>query len=693
MIRRPRPALILVAIAAVAAAGLPVSATTAVASLVQLEGLRLEGPSSLWQPTNSFTFTWKQPPPRRHEQPGQPYTVEYLIRDSASTAISAPARFTTATPQLPGVRIPAPAGLSTVPRGLYTIEVWAENSTAPHAFAALGFDDEAPGAARPIAPSEWLRAGSYAEIAIEHPDQPLPVSGIRGYAFLLDHSAAGEPCAGPDQCSEVETDLDAGIEDDVVRVGPLLEESNVVRVVAVSNSGIRSSRIESAPLRVDGTPPQISFGDLPGGWANQPVQVTATAVDPLSGTAPGGPEGPQTTLSVDDEPPTVAPGGRATAAVHGDGTHRVSATARDAVGNATDASQPATALLRIDETPPSVTFAAARDPAEPERIVAIVADALSGSAARGSIAVRPDGSSQRFQPLPTSVSGNRLAALWDSDSYPPGSYEFRVSGYDKAGNETISERRADGGRLVLPSPLKTPAALAFGFGGRQLVWHRCERQAGGLRCHRKVIVGFDRRPAARTVPFGHAIPVGGRLTSSSGEPLAGVEVEIGETFAAGSSPSRRTSTVVTGSDGTFLARLAPGPSRRISVGFAGTRQLTRAAGRDLWLGVRGRVRLRASTAHATIGGAPVAFSGQVEHQDAAIPSSGLAVELQFQVLGSPWSEFRTVQTDSYGRFSYPYSFSDDDSRGVRFQFRAVVPEQAGWPYESGASRPVAVTGR
>ena len=52
-----------------------------------------------------------------------------------------------------------------------------------------------------------------------------------------------------------------------------------------------------------------------------------------------------------------------------------------------------------------------------------------------------------------------------------------------------------------------------------------------------------------------------------------------------------------------------------------------------------------------------------------------------------------MQTDAHGHFRYPYAFSDDDSRGVRFQFRAFAPAQAGWPYEPAASRPVAVTGR
>jgi hypothetical protein len=51
-----------------------------------------------------------------------------------------------------------------------------------------------------------------------------------------------------------------------------------------------------------------------------------------------------------------------------------------------------------------------------------------------------------------------------------------------------------------------------------------------------------------------------------------------------------------------------------------------------------------------------------------------------------------VRTNRFGRFRYAYRFSDDDSRGIRFRFRAFVPPQGGWPYEAGSSRPLVVWG-
>jgi hypothetical protein len=473
---------------------------------------------------------------------------------------------------------------------------------------------------------------------------------------------------------------------------------NVVRVATVSSSGTRSLAVTKVDVRVDLTAPAVSLNGVPEGWARGPVRVTAAAHDWLSGMAPAGAAGPSTAIAVDGGAAAVARGDSATSTVSGDGVHTVAYYARDAAGNvsagAGGSPAPATAAVRIDESAPQVRFARSQDPAEPERIEALVEDGLSGpDPDRGSIAVRPAGSAAPFQPLPTDVSADRLSTIWDSDSYPPGSYEFRATAYDEAGNAASSDRRGDGTRMVLTNPLKRPTSLQFGFGGRRLVWQRCTRVDAGRRCHRQVIEDFGSRPRTRSTGYGHGTTVAGLLTSASGAPLPGMPVGIVETFDSGSTAGVRTTTVQTDAEGRFSARLAPGPSRRIEAAFGGNRVLSRSGSGQLRLGVLASVRLRASSARATVGGRPVLFSGRVDGLGARIPSSGRPVELQFRVPGMPWSEFRTVQTDAHGRFGYRYAFADDDSRGIRFQFRALAPAAEGWPYEPAASRPVFVEGR
>jgi hypothetical protein len=640
-----------------------------------------------WHPDNYFQLNWDRPPVAEQSFPIA--AVHYRVRDAAGAVVTPPIELPINRTYIDNVRIPSPFA-----PGIYTADVWLEGPNdqyGPQASVALRFDDAPPGPAQPLPPAGWVTGGG-AVVTIEHPAGPQPVSGIRGYAVSVDHGGGGLPCAGSDRCSLAETDLRGSIGGDRISLGVLPEGVNFVRAVAVSGSGKRSLEARSAIVRVDATVPEVTLRGAPPSWANGPVRVVASGTDALSGMAASGPAGPFTAIAIDGAVPRTEPGNSAVAVVSGEGVHAVAFYARDAAGNL-DSRSPPTAAVRIDETPPKVAFAASQDPAEPERMEAIVTDLLSGpDPARGSIAVRPAHSRQPFARLPTTVSGNRLIARWDSDSFPPGTYEFSATGYDAAGNAAGSERRATGARVVLSNPLKKPTAISAGFGGSRLVWQHCFRGKGQRRCQREEIEEFARRPKTRATPYGHSLSYGGRLASASGSSLPGQPVQIVETFAAGADPEQRTTTVETAADGTFLTRLAPGPSRRVEASYAGSRTLTRVSGGKVQLRVLGDVRMHASSSKATIGGAPIVFRGGVGDLGAPIPAGGRPVELQFRFPGSDWSEFRTVQTDAHGHFRYAYSFSDDDSRGIRFQFRAYAAAQDDWPYEPAFSRPVFVTG-
>jgi hypothetical protein len=156
---------------------------------------------------------------------------------------------------------------------------------------------------------------------------------------------------------------------------------------------------------------------------------------------------------------------------------------------------------------------------------------------------------------------------------------------------------------------------------------------------------------------------------------------------------QRITLLSTDADGGFSTRLPAGPSREIAAYFDGTAALGRSAAPAVDLDVRSDVRLRVSSSMARIGGRPLVFSGRVRARAGELPDGGKTVALQFRLPGLAWADFRTLHTDGRGRFRFPYRFSDDDSRGVRFQFRAYAPAQGGWPYEPGGSRPVVVTGK
>lgn len=636
-----------------------------------------------WHAENWFRLDWVR-------SGGVPATIGYQLR-AGLDPVQPAVRLAWGGDSIGRLRVPAP--------GQYTVELWLEDQAGNRgdsAFTTLRFDDRAPNSARVLPPPGWFGAGSQTAVRIEHPAAPQPLSGIRGYALSVDRGAGAPPCHLA-VCTDAETDLRGGIDGDTMSLGILPEGLSTVYVVAVSAAGVHSTSVGATVVRVDLSPPVVDLEGVPAGWARGPVRLTATATDPLSGVVDSGPNGPFTAIAVDGGLARASSGPKTATVVSGDGSHRVSYFARDAAGNNGEESgsstPPPTTLVRIDEAAPRVGFEGTRDPADPERIEATVSDPLSGpSPSRGTIEVRPAGSRAHFDPIPTAATAGHLVGRWDSDAYPAGSYEFRVTGYDAAGNATATDRRADGARMVLANPVKVPTLLRIGFGGKRLAWHRCVRAGGRRHCHREVIEPFDRRPPRRSIPYGRATWLGGRLVTAAGAPLAGAAVQVVERFDAGGQRPR-TTTVETDGEGIFLAGLSSGPDRQVEATFAGNRVLTRAGSRAVRLEVLSGVSLRASWPVADVGGAPVVFNGRVSHRGAAVPATGLAVQLQFRLSGLPWTEFRTVQTDAGGQFRYPYRFSDDDSRGIRFQFRALVPAQGGWPYEAGTSRPVAVTGR
>jgi hypothetical protein len=632
--------------------------------------LEVLGGEEAWHSDNVFGLRWRNPA----ADGGPPIAaVHYRALDASMQVVLAERRIAPAVQSIE--RLPVPL----LP-GVYTAEVWLEDaagSLGPAAAANLRFDDARPGAVDPRPASGWIgRAAFPFAIRLGHPADPRPLSGIRGYAVVVDRSPDGDPCAAADRCAETETDLRGGTEEDALPLAELPEGTSYVHAVAVSGSGMKSASVGHALLRVDTTDPVTTLSGAPSGWTSHPVALIATATDAASGMSTAGAiVAPFTAIRIDGGAPALASGGSASATVIAPGVHTVAYYARDAAGNVDDGGStnghanppPATAIVRIDPDPPRVVFAGAQDPRDPEMLEARVFDSLSGpDRSRGQIALRPAGSRDRFEALPTEVDGDRLRARWDSGAYAPGPYEFRATGFDLAENEGATIQRPNGSRMILSAPLK---------------------RSTELRIH------FERRSMPRLLAFGRGALLSGRLIGGRRTPLAAMPVQILERFDFGSSRRERVSTLRTDSIGAFALRLPPGPSRSIVAIFPGTAALSRTHGGPLRLGVRGAVRMRASSPVARIGGQPIVFRGRVAAAGSEIPPGGVYLQLQFRLPGIPWTEFRTIQTDPRGRFRYPYRFSDDDSRGVRFRFRAYAPAQDDWPYEPGSSRPVAVRGR
>ncbi|MEX2107931.1 MAG: hypothetical protein WD827_03480 [Solirubrobacterales bacterium] len=685
-------AVCLLAILVAAAVGL-VGLDPAEAEPPPPEGLFVNG-GDMWRPDNDFRLDWQNP-----ANPPYPIVaVRYRVRDAQGAIVVPQQQIDWATNLIEGLTVPGGPGL-------YTAEVWLvdQEEAGQPAAIKLRFDDARPAQLEPLRASGWLgRAAFPYTVRLSYPRGALPASGIGGYAIALDSAADSNPCAAPARCTSAETNLNSGLDGNALTIAGLPEGATHIHAVAVSGSGMKSVLPVHGTLRVDLTGPVTRLAGVPNGWTDKPVTLTATATDTGSGMeAEGQTPVPFTALRIDDGLPRVAPGGSVSAAVIAEGIHRVAFYARDAAANVDDGStsngqanpQPSTAIVRIDRSAPSVAFASSEDPLDPELIHVRLHDPLSGpDRGRGSIGVREADSADRFEELRTEPTPTGFRARWDSEAYPPGRYEFRAIGYDAAGNSAVTMDRASGVGMVLPNPVKVPSALETGFGERVLAGHRCARRDGARRCQRGGTSKLAQRRGERVVPFGRGALFSGRLSAGAGVALEGMEVKIVERLG-GPIPVERISAVRTGSDGAFALRLAPGPSREVTAVFEGSPSKTRAASRRVRLGVRSDVSLRVSSSVAKVGGRPLVFRGKVAAAGGEIPPEGKTVQLQFRLPGVPWTEFRTIQTDRKGRFSYKYRFADDDSRGTRFQFRAYASAQGDWPYEPGGSEPVAVRGR
>jgi hypothetical protein len=674
----------LAGIAAVALAALAALFPAAAAGATPLmpTDLRVEGGADSWHAENRFRLDWTNP------QVDPPVAaVHYRVRNALGQVVVGETRIGGPVTVVDRLLVPM--------TGAYDAEVWLEDAAGAQGAAVaakLRFDNVRPGQAAPLGVSGWIgHAGFPYTIRVAHASGEPPLSGIRGYAVSIDSQPVGDPCAAADRCTDAETDLHGGAGDDSFTVAGLPEGTSYVHTVAVSGSGMKSAIPGHATLKVDTTDPLTELAGAPSGWARQPVALTATAGDSGSGMSGGQGVSPFTAIQVDGGAPRTGAGASVSTTVIAEGVHTVAYYARDAAGNVNDGgaangtsnAPPSTAIVRIDRSAPGVAFANSPPPGDPGLIGVRVRDPLSGpDPSRGWIGVRRAGSGDRFETL-AREPGGELQARWDADAYPPGDYEFRAIGYDRAGNAAATTLRSDGAAMVLPNPLKIPTTLRVGFGGR------CPRRGASHRCRRRAVRA---RAGRRLVGFGRGILLKGRLTAGIRTPLEGVAVRIVERFAAGARPAKRVSTVRTGGGGAFAIQLPAGPSRKVTATFGGTPMLAGSTARPLQLGVRSSVRLRASSTVARVGGRPIVFRGGVTAPKAVTPGRK-SVQLQFRLPGLPWSEFRTVQTNRRGRFRYAYRFSDDDSRGVRFQVRAYVPAQRDWPYEPAGSRPVAVRGR
>lgn len=356
--------------------------------------------------------------------------------------------------------------------------------------------------------------------------------------------------------------------------------------------------------------------------------------------------------------------------VPGPGAYSLRVWLRDEAGNEAPSSA-VTVPLRLDDVPPGLAFAAGEGEAVPARLTVEVTDAHSGPAS-GSISYRR-ADAERWQELHAKLLPGEGGMAQLSAPLPdlsPGTYLFRAEASDAAGNTAATTRRADGTQMAIrkTAPARAPRAKTRLFA----------RLRGGHG-------GAD----AVTVRFGEPALVGGRLTRADGAGVAGRELRVVERPSRGALAPTAVRSVRTGERGGFELRLPPGPSRRVTVSFAGDAGLEGSARPGMELRVRAGVTLRARPLRLRTGQV-VKLSGRVRSRGAPIPRRGKLVAIQYlEAATKRWRPVLVTRTDRSGRFRARYRFRYVNGLAV-IRLRAAALAEERWPYVPGFSPRVTV---
>lgn len=366
----------------------------------------------------------------------------------------------------------------------------------------------------------------------------------------------------------------------------------------------------------------------------------------------------------------------------GPGAYVLRVWLRDEAGN----DSPASALtlpLRFDDVPPTVAFVSDGGAEVPEQVRAAVADAHSGAAA-GTISYRRgDGGEWTELPTKLDAGAGRATLTARIPDLAPGTYLFRAEASDAAGNAAATTLRGDGTEMTIRKPSAASPVSSPSVSRSVAAQRRKSRLFARLR-------GGHRRGEALTVPFGAAARLSGSLVRADGAGLGGRHLRVLARPSRGALAPAAVEGVETGARGGFELRLAPGPSRRVSVLFPGDRGFAAAARRSLDLRVRTGISLRVAPP-ALRTGQVAHLSGRVSRRGAPLPRRGKLVAIQYlEAATNRWRPVLVIRSDHFGRFRARYRFRYvEGSASIRLRATALAEER--WPYAPGSSRPLTVS--
>jgi hypothetical protein len=178
--------------------------------------------------------------------------------------------------------------------------------------------------------------------------------------------------------------------------------------------------------------------------------------------------------------------------------------------------------------------------------------------------------------------------------------------------------------------------------------------------------------------------VEGRLVDADGRPATGASVCALTRMARAHAPVVVAATATADADGRYRIELPAGASREVFIHHVTGNSVVARHGLTLHSRVRPTLEVRPRDAE---NGSRLAFRGSLPGP----ACSQRVVKIQAKV-ANRWQVFRTDRTNGRCRYSARYRLRAT-SAGTSYRFRALVPPQAGYPYERGQSNVRTVVGR
>lgn len=303
-----------------------------------------------------------------------------------------------------------------------------------------------------------------------------------------------------------------------------------------------------------------------------------------------------------------------------------------------------------------------------------------------------------LQPCASSVSAD---VPFDTTGLSDGTHHLLVAVTDAAGNSTVVlDRKIDVANH--PSQLLPGAGQGASGAAGQVAPGAGQAipalgPANGTPASAAASLSAHWSSSAHTAlsaRFGSAHTVSGRLLAPGGAPIVGAQVQAQFLPACLGARALALAAARTGANGAFTLRLpASLPSGRLTLAYsAHSGQVSPDVTAALALTVPASLSLRVSPRSSHAGGT-IRFSGNLH--GTPLPRGGKQLVLEARAAGagshSPWRQFRVLTTGAHGAFKASYRFRLPGP--ITYQFRAVSPHEADFPYATGASNLVSVRER